>query len=1178
MGDSYLHFPSRNPTPPLSLEFAFTNPGTSQSKQARDRISDSNSSMNQHQNSHNKMANAATADQPFFKATKPGPLTGAEFSSGTNAFRLRANKPQTSPSPSNNPLLRQEVFKFAHTSTPSQPPGKFSADAFPATRRVVGSTTAPLEPSNKPSSKPQLQLFTAPVATSSHMKFEPSPRSSKLNARDVTGSDIDTGIGYMDHSVTLSGGGLSSATPSLANYRHTPDADLVEPVVSVPSPKPLQSQPHEYLLPPKTPSRRSRDRDAPTCGQCSVTKAELQDIQIKCDGLVVERDTKAKHAETYSNLLQQERQQKAQAEEALRDAQSQLTEMLEHVDELQKQIKDLHEHSSKSRQLSAELAGLKQDIRDANTAIERSQAISEGKRGQLQDRITEYQSLCEELKIDLRQQQGVSDLLRDELSQVRGNYSESLERNTELQGSLIAMANEHTEGSKSLASLQHQLDDLTIKCSELRASESSATDRAKNLELSMSSLTSDNSRIQSLLAENERAFTKELKHLEAQNDSSSHDLKIALTELATKNESLESLRSAHDETLVQLEVHRREESEAKERVLLLVQDVELKSQSLNETRKINEASVARLAETERNLTRAGEEISNLKGRIAELEKVREDQAMALNLSQTETVRVGGELFALRGKLAEATAVCERIDSLEQTLSRTESKLECQNVELTHLKQQLAHARESHSSQITERDSLLGKVYASGERETQLKRELQVLRDQVGQYQESTQRANAELVQVRGLRQAAEQKLKDSMRTLDALRVEQKDKMQGLKVELSTQQAEVKRLGSELSACTSAKKTLDGVLSDFRTSTQQEIATLTAQASDQKARSSSLEQQIASTNARCLEYKAEANVHRAEAENTRASMTLIEHRFKEKELELNGLRSKVQELESVVPESTVVTDSVLQARVSEQEATISNLNSEVSAMKKSAETVLERYRTGKLSDHEKDFITEVTAGLNQDKNKAMYALRGEIKRKDNELAAHKSKIAEVRESLAKQIQRADTLSAQLEGMNGDQDPTKSNNLLDVMKEMHHMPSSSLSEAPAPDHDEPAPDTPTVKAIVPPPNARQSSLLTEKQRPQQYRTFADLDRSNSNGLDEIQEFEESERAPPGTANGRKRRAANIEPTDDSEMEQVDSKRKGAAKTKKAGKTADSNTAAKDASHTVNTRGKAGKRRKG
>ncbi|KAG8699449.1 hypothetical protein FRC09_006618, partial [Ceratobasidium sp. 395] len=1030
MGDSYLHFPSRNPTPPLPLEFAFTNPGTSQSKQARDRVSNSNSSMNQRQPPRNGMANAAAGDQPFFKATKPGPLTSAEFSSGTNAFRLRANKPQTSPSPSNNTLLRQEVFKFAHTSTPSpQPPGKFSADAFPATRRVMVPAAIPLNPSNKPSSKPQLQLSTAPLAPSSHMKLESSPHPSKLSAHNVTGSEIDAGISYMDHSIALSGGDSFSATPSLADYRPTPDADLVEPVAPAPPPNPLQSKPHEYLLPPKTPSRRSRDRDAPTCGHCSATKAELQDMQIKCDGLVVERDTKAKHAESYSSLLQQERQQKAQAEGALRDSQSQLTETLEHVDELQTQIKDLHEHNTKSKQLSAELAGLKQDIRDANIAIERSQAISEEKRGQLHDRITEYQSLCEELQINLRQQQGVSDLLRDELSQVRGNYSESLERNTELQGSLIAMANEHTEGFKSLASLQHQLDDLTIKCSELRASESSATDRAKNLELSVSSLTSDNARIQSLLAENERALTKEIKRLEAQNDSSSHDLKIALTDLAKKNESLESLRSAHDETLVQLEVHRREENEAKERVSSLVQDVELKSQSLNETRKTNEASIARLAEAERNLTRAGEEISNLKGRIAEVEKVREDQALALNISQTEAVRVGGELFALRGKLAESIAACGRVDSLEQTLSRNESKLECQNVELTHLKQQLAHAKESHSSQITERDSLLGKVHALGEREAQLKRELQVVRNQVGQYQESAQRVNAELVQVQGLRQAAEQKLKDSMRTLDALRVEQKDKMQGLKVELSTQQAEVKRLGSELSACTSAKKTLDGVLSDFRTSTQQEIATLTAQASDQKARSSSLEQQIAGTNARCLEYKAEANAHRADAENTRASMTLIEHRFKEKELELNGLRSKVQDLEVAVPEPAAVTDSVLQARVSEQEGTINNLNSEISAIKKSAETILERYRTGKLSDHEKDFITEVTTGLNQDKNKAMYALRGEIKRKDNELAAHKSKIAEVRESLAKQIQRADTLSAQLEGMNGDQDPTKSNNLLD-----------------------------------------------------------------------------------------------------------------------------------------------------
>ncbi|KAG9125387.1 hypothetical protein FRC07_007793 [Ceratobasidium sp. 392] len=1172
MGDGFLHFPPHNSTPALPLEFSFTNPTNSQTKKAHNRPSYPNTPAVQRQNSRVGALNVATVGQLLIKAPKAGPLTSAELSSGTNAFKLRANKPYAPSNHPNNTLLRQEVFKSAHTLAPtSQPPIKLSVDAFPPTRRAVTPTVAPLKPSNKRSATLQSHPSAASIAPSS-FRFEPSVLSSKLDAREATVTETDISMDYLDRSSLIAPQERDSspATSTVADDRYTPDAGLADSTAPIAPPIPPLPKLREHLLAPKTPSRRSIDRNVPTC-DC---KARLQDLEIKHRELQAQHKSASESIETYSNFLQKERQEKAQTESELRAVESQLAEALEHNDQLQMQVEESHKYSAEVKQLSSQLTTLRQDVREANAVIEQSQAVFEEKQQQLHGINTEYQRICAELEASIRQQQGVSDLLRDELSQVRGNYSESLERNTELQGSLIAMSNEHTETSKSLTALHRQIEDLVIERHELSGIEKSAREQVKALQESVSSLTSDNSRIRSLLDESEQAFAKKLKLLEGQNDSSTRDLKEALAELTQKNESLESLRSAHDETLVHLEVHRREENKAKERVSSLVREVELKDQSLEETRKANESSVTHLAEAERNLNRAGQEIGNLKGRFAEIEKARSVQAAELKTSHSELTKSNEQLLILREKLAEATTAHGKVGALEHALSETKLKLECQGVEFSQLKQQLSQTQESHASQITERDSLLEQIHTSRERETQLKQEMQALRGHVGMHEENRQRASVEMSQAQEHRQVAEQKLADAKRVFEELQLKHKNTVQELTSQLSAQQAEAKRLGNELSACTSAKATLEGVLSNFRASSQQEITALTTHVSDQKVKSSLLEQQIAGVNARCLEHKAEATAHRSDAENARASMALVEHRLKEKDLELGSLRSKVQILEAAAAEPVTVVDPALQTRVSEQELTINDLNTEIAAMKRDAETISERYYTSNLAEPEKEFVTELTTALTQQQNKVANSLRGEVKRKDNEISGHKANIAELRVSLAKQIQRADMLFRQLEGKGGNQDPENSNKLEYTMREMCQLPSSSLSEAPAPDHDEPAPDTPTVpKSTAPSANPQKPSLLVEKQRPQQYRTPAEPERDNAHGPDEILEFEETERARPSGASTRKRQATDIEPADDTETEPTDNRRRGTAKTKKTGRMGDSNVTA----NTTSARGKGGKRRK-
>jgi hypothetical protein len=83
----------------------------------------------------------------------------------------------------------------------------------------------------------------------------------------------------------------------------------------------------------------------------------------------------------------------------------------------------------------------------------------------------------------------------------------------------------------------------------------------------------------------------------------------------------------------------------------------------------------------------------------------------------------------------------------------------------------------------------------------------------------------------------------------------------------------------------------------------------------------------------------------------------------------------------------------------------------------------------------------------------------------------------------------------------------------------------------------PDAPTHQQRLP--------AYATKQKPQQRRTFAEMELGNGNGADEIQDFEEQQSAGPSGSGGRKRHATDIEPMDDAEVEQPENRRKATGK---------------------------------
>ncbi|QRW01599.1 hypothetical protein RhiLY_00596 [Ceratobasidium sp. AG-Ba] len=882
MGDSFLRIPSRD-APPLA--FSFSNPNASRPKKVHDQQQSSldprrrlsTGGHDAHQRASRTGWNASTTDQQIPQSVKPGmPVEATESSTGTNAFKLRANRPHIPTKSANSTSLHYETLELAHTLPIFEPQDKCPVGAFPATTGA----SAPPEPTNKPNVRSRSRDPNSSATLSSSIKYEHSSRRDTPRTRDAR-LEINSSVNNLDQGTPTSSERhevIAASEPE--DLRYTPNRDvggsgLASGYIST------HGGPDMLVPPLKAPSRVNVERKTPTASGRSSHEGQ----SFKYVELEGQLDTANKKIAILEGELDEREKYSTKADEKIRLLELQLANECQEVTSLLSQIDKLRENGGTIKQLDAELATLRQE-----TPFQQSYAVYEEKIKQLREVVSEYQADCRQLEENLSQQRGVSDLLREELSRVRGSYSESLELNSELRGLLNSVSGDQMDMFKSLSELHKQIDDQNIQCLTLQASESFANDRIKTLGLSVSSLTDENVRIQHLLTENEQAFAKKLKSLEEENEDLSRCLELARADLKKEAASLESLRSTHEETLVQVEIQRREEYEAKEKVSQLSRELALQIQSLGQAHKANNLSCQRLAEAERDLIQAGTENGILQGRTAELERICGIQVVELQKSQDKLAQSAGELGMLREKAADTTSVYDKIASLQNTLSATVLESERQLVEIAHLKQELSNAKELHTACTAERDLLLGATRVAEERVAHNQREIQALRDQAEHYQMMAQQANVQQLKEQGLHQAAEQKIKELAKALDDGRTGQKDETRRLQLQL-------KQLEGELSLSLSTKTSLDSAISDLQASNQQELSIrreleqeikgLINRVSEQKLKIELLEQQIAANNARSMEHKAEANAYRSDAEAARGSVALVEYRLKEKELEIGN---------------------------------------------------------------------------------------------------------------------------------------------------------------------------------------------------------------------------------------------------------------------------------------------------
>ncbi|CAE6466787.1 unnamed protein product, partial [Rhizoctonia solani] len=366
--------------------------------------------------------------------------------------------------------------------------------------------------------------------------------------------------------------------------------------------------------------------------------------------------------------------------------------------------------------------------------------------------------------------------------------------------------------------------------------------------------------------------------------------------------------------------------------------------------------------------------------------------------------------------------------------------------------------------------------------------------------------------------------------------------------------------------------------------ENKLTILSNQASSQKTELRLLEEQLANADARLAESKADANAYRIAAESARSSTTAIETKLKQKEHDLEAIRIELQsrQLPRTGTTADVETTALLQSKILEQESAIESLKSKILELEKSSDNIVERYKGGKLTNPEKDLVGVITAGIVQEKNRMINNLKGELKRKENELETNKAATASLKDSLAKQIKQTGELKVQLES-NQIKDPAGWNSF--NHKQMA-ISSSPLSDAAwhAPDHDPPALQLTERTAQIKGNECLQQydSAQPTKSKTQQHRTLVPVRVESGNMVDEIQDFEE-----PGTphdigSTNRKRVTFNTEPTDDEEQEDHGHETKRKTRSRKDNKATRESNGPKHPSNktdgsSIGTKGKTAKRRK-
>lgn len=292
MDSSFLKLSSSTAHTPPSVDFAFVNPNPTRAKgipaqgpaSSNGQARNGNTCGPQRKVFGSGNSGALTADRvPSLKTAKPGPISKSELSSGPNTFKLRASHATTTQKPLSNNLLRQEVFKLAHTLAP---PTQQSVKMLPAPLSSVPpvplSDNLYIKPSPNPFATSQRVYVESPMQGSMFKREFPvsgqiSSRTKSMRVQDnVDGSHPERRTPSLPSTLDD-----RSSTPDLTGDSNDSNSYLTETRKPDPRFSPIPNE-HLSSAVPKTPSRHSLDRNTPlaTLGDTDDIERDYQMLQV----------------------------------------------------------------------------------------------------------------------------------------------------------------------------------------------------------------------------------------------------------------------------------------------------------------------------------------------------------------------------------------------------------------------------------------------------------------------------------------------------------------------------------------------------------------------------------------------------------------------------------------------------------------------------------------------------------------------------------------------------------------------------------------------------------------------------------------------------------------------------------------------------------------------------------
>ncbi|KAI3363512.1 hypothetical protein L3Q82_012110, partial [Scortum barcoo] len=665
--------------------------------------------------------------------------------------------------------------------------------------------------------------------------------------------------------------------------------------------------------------------------------------------------------------LEQEKQSREDVLPALREERSGKEEIQSALGVERKEISRLTEDREKRPQ---EAEALRQEVQELTTKLEATErqvtneAQADEHSKEIQEKASQNDALIQEVQRLKEEQQssaaasGVSDELREEVSELRKTLAEEKEKNESKHRQMLELEQELAQAKKQLIHKQlisdQQLEQLTEK---LNQQEAASKQQAEELR----------KKLQEQEATSQEPLDELRSHLECQERASKEEIKQLRTKLEEQTQSGEKQAEELNEKL------REQEQKLSEQE----QTVELLKAELEEARcqGSNRASRSAAKEDLKVLNSDLQtEVASLRAKVSSMEETK------ASVASSETMRV---LKEKEEKLAESEkASAERETELQKKLLEKEAQV-------TSLQKSLREAQEQREEEESQA------VQEVRHKEAERRRELlAVAHEAIAQKDEELEKKNEEISRLK--ENAKQESEKAKSLSLDLQRKE--DDTSDLREKLADYKKQIQQVQKEISAMREDEKVLRQKLADVEKTKMQLQSDLSSRdrTIQQLKVEQSSDQSLQLYQKTCKDLEAKERV----MEDMRLALTEQEETQEQMEQVLEEKLGIIQELSSEVEK---LKEMLLQQ--DRGNATLRQLNSPSEDLKLAKQEAAQAQESLKL-------CTEKHQAERKKWLEEKLSLIGQAKEAEDKRNQEMRKFADDRERYTRQQSQLESLSSQL----------------------------------------------------------------------------------------------------------------------------------------------------------------------